>query len=181
VLASEAPLVAFAVLRNVQRMRPLKLLAVLHDHVVAAWRSAGGLGAVVGVAASTVPVSGDGLGVQRHVHVEHLPDAVQDVPAHSETPIRSPQHAAGALTKRGEGTSGVGCITGHVLQHFAALEPAKVALQPFLGAVNTGNQTSGCGAAERAPGHPQLVSHGNALAGAHLVLPLGSHHLSIDA
>lgn len=34
---------------------------------------------------------------------------------------------------------------------------------------------------QQVSGHPQLVGHGDALAGADLVLPLGRHHLGVDA
>lgn len=80
VLAGEAALVALAVLGDVERVGLLELLAVLDDDVVAAGGGARGLGGVVGVAASAVPVAGDGLRVESHLDVEELPDAVQNVP-----------------------------------------------------------------------------------------------------
>jgi hypothetical protein len=89
VLASEAPLIAFAILSNVKGVGLLKLLAVLNYDVIAAWGSASGLGAVVGVPTSPVPVSGDGLRVKADLHVEHLRNAVQNVPAFSSPLPRS--------------------------------------------------------------------------------------------
>ena len=136
VLAGEAALIAFAVLCNVQGVRLFELLAVLHDDIVSTWSSAGALGAVVGMPASAVPVAGDGLGVQAHIHVEHLADAVQNVPTHtSHFNCCSQCDTQSVVTRMGHGR----------------------------------------------PGHPELVSHGDALHGPDLVLPLGGHHLGIDS
>lgn len=97
-LACEAALIAFTVLSDVQGMSLPELLAVCYNGLVATWRSAGGLGAVVGVSTCAVPVTGDGLWVQAHIHIEHLPDAVQDVPAHTHT-LASSANTASARMK----------------------------------------------------------------------------------
>lgn len=69
---SEASLVALTVDGNVLEVLGGKLLAVGLDGVEASLGLAGGLGRVVGVATSAVPVTGDGLGVKGDLDVEVL-------------------------------------------------------------------------------------------------------------
>jgi hypothetical protein len=78
VLAGEPALVALAVGGDVLPVPQLELLDRRLDHLVAAVVPHG-LGAVVCVSTSTVPVTGDGLRVEGHHHTSDLGDPLLQV------------------------------------------------------------------------------------------------------
>ena len=83
-LAGQAALIALAVGGDVHGVARPQLLAVRLDDVPAAGVGARLLGREVAVAAGAVPVAGDGLGVEGHLDIEHLADAVHDVARHPQ-------------------------------------------------------------------------------------------------
>ena len=134
----------------------------------AVWHTflAGGIAAEVAVSTSTVPVPGDRLGIEGHVHVVQLSETQQDVPCHPQV-IPTVSAHAGADLQSSERLSGGG-------REQAALQPQAA---ENLSASVTLSLLCICRCRRKAGDVTRdMPARG---ARAHLELPLGRHDLRI--